>query len=366
MNSEQNVITGAQLIEGMRLGERQTEGPLALFPLFMNGNGGRLGRSKTPDGGGAGESGTGRPTQPPYYITLRQALAEGRAQITEVSEGGSVPELRVVNKSDTRILLLDGEELRGAKQNRVLNTTILVDKFSTREVPESCTERGRWAYASRESAESDYIAERRVRSVMRSSVHEALVCGMPVRADQGAVWDEVDALHGRQGTMSRTSAMRDSYESKKIDLDRLVAAFPLQEEQKGLLVLHGSRVVGFDVVSRAPQYAELHDKLLRSYVFEALVSGGEPGGRDVADAFLERVASLPGRRYKSPGLGWDVRFEDHGVIGSALAWRGHVLHAAFFNVGGPSGMVDRSPQPQHRPDWRMAHARERARRRQVR
>ena len=43
--------------------------------------------------------------------------------ITEVSEGGSVPELRVVNKGDARILVLDGEELRGAKQNRVLNTT---------------------------------------------------------------------------------------------------------------------------------------------------------------------------------------------------------------------------------------------------
>ena len=34
-----------------------------------------------------------------------------------------MPELRVVNKGDARILVLDGEELRGAKQNRVLNTT---------------------------------------------------------------------------------------------------------------------------------------------------------------------------------------------------------------------------------------------------
>ena len=40
------------------------------------------------------------------------------------SHGGSVPELKVINKAEIPILLLDGEELVGAKQNRVLNTTM--------------------------------------------------------------------------------------------------------------------------------------------------------------------------------------------------------------------------------------------------
>jgi len=354
MADPHEVIDGAYLVRELRLGERQTEGPLAVFPLFANGH---------------AEAGGGQDAAPrrrrPRYITLRQALAEGRAVITEVSEGGSVPELRVVNKGEARILVLDGEELRGAKQNRVLSTAILIDRQTTLVVPVSCTEQGRWAYASREFAESEILAERQVRFSMRSSTYAAMRSGTPVHADQGRVWSEVDALHGRHGTHSGTGAMRDAYEGKKLDLDRVIAAFPLVDGQNGLLVLHGSRVVGLDLVSRTAQYAELHDKLLRSYAFEALVRGGEPGDRPVAEAFLQRIAVLPGQRFKSPGLGWDVRFDGAGVLGSALVYRGHAVHAAFFDVGGASGTAD-EPAPESRPSWRIADARERARRRQAR
>jgi len=354
MTGQHEVIDGAYLVRELRLGERQTEGPLAVFPLFANGH---------------AEAGGGQDAAPrrrrPRYITLRQALADGRAVITEVSEGGSVPELRVVNKGDARILVLDGEELRGAKQNRVLSTAILIDRQTTLVVPVSCTEHGRWSYASREFAESEVLAERHVRFSMRSSTHAAMRSGAPAHADQGEVWSQVEGLHRRQGTQSGTSAMRDSYVARKGDLDRVLAAFPLLDGQTGVLVLHGARVVGLDLVSRAPQYAELHDKLLRSYAFEALVRGGEAGDRPAAEAFLERIAGLPGQRFKSPGLGWDVRFEGAGVLGSALVYRGQAVHAAFFDVGGASGSADK-PAPDAQPNWRIADARERARRRQAR
>jgi len=37
-----------------------------------------------------------------------------------------VPELLVINQGERAVLLVDGEELVGAKQNRVLNTSVLV------------------------------------------------------------------------------------------------------------------------------------------------------------------------------------------------------------------------------------------------
>jgi hypothetical protein len=357
-------IRGELLVRELRLGERQAEGPLAVFPIFVGGaDAGAGGADAAPGdvGPAPGENDAPHP-HPPRYITLRQALGEGRAVITEVSEGGSVPELRVVNEGDARILVLDGEELRGAKQNRVLSTTILIDRHSTLVVPVSCTEQGRWAYASREFAESEILAERQVRFSMRSSTHATMRSGAPVHADQGAVWSEVQGLHRKHGTHSGTDAMRDAYEGRRRDLDGLLAAFPLVDGQNGILVLHGARVVGLDFVSRAPQYAELHDKLLRSYAFEALVRGGEPGDRPVAEAFLERVATLVGERFKSPGLGWDVRFEGQGVLGSVLVYRGRAVHAAFFDVGGASGSVDEAPRDR-RSSWGIADARERARRR---
>jgi hypothetical protein len=62
------------------------------------------------------------------------------------------------------VLLLDGEELAGAKQNRVLNTTILLQENSETIIPVSCTEQGRWAYATMEFSESGNIMNRSVRS----------------------------------------------------------------------------------------------------------------------------------------------------------------------------------------------------------
>jgi len=47
----------------------------------------------------------------PALLTWARALAAGQARITEVSEQGSVPELRVVNGASQPLLLLDGEEL---------------------------------------------------------------------------------------------------------------------------------------------------------------------------------------------------------------------------------------------------------------
>jgi hypothetical protein len=74
------------------------------------------------------------------YITLGDALGSGFIEIREVSEGGSVPELRVVNRAGKMVLILDGEELVGAKQNRIVNTTILVAIGAEIVIPVSCVE----------------------------------------------------------------------------------------------------------------------------------------------------------------------------------------------------------------------------------
>jgi len=60
------------------------------------------------------------------YATLDESLAGDLVDVTEVSEAGAVPELKVVNKGDKMLLLMAGEQLIGAKQNRVLNASIMV------------------------------------------------------------------------------------------------------------------------------------------------------------------------------------------------------------------------------------------------
>ena len=54
------------------------------------------------------------------YLTLSEALRDGTLCVTEINAAGSLPDLKVTNSDDLPVLLLDGEELVGAKQNRVL------------------------------------------------------------------------------------------------------------------------------------------------------------------------------------------------------------------------------------------------------
>jgi len=298
----------------------------------------------------------------PRYIALAEAIERGSARVSEISEGGSVPNLTIVNLGDEAVLVLDGEELRGAKQNRVLNTSILVAKNTEIVVPVSCTERGRWHYSAPAFSDSGVVAERQVRRELRRSVNMSLVAGAGHRSDQGRVWDEVDELHRRAATSSPTHAMRDVFEKRGSDLRGYLDSFPLADRQHGLLVLRGREVAGLDLVSRAPAYARIHTKLLQSYALEALTGRDGKGPLEATEAldlgrsFIARAAQTPGRSFTSPGLGWDVRFQAPGVLGSALMVRegADESHGGPHNGGAPQIAV-------HGAFFRLDESGERAR-----
>jgi hypothetical protein len=79
-------------------------------------------------------------SKPPAYAVLDDALASGEVEITEVSDQGSVPELRVVNRGATPTLIVDGEELVGAKQNK-LARSVAVDALDSSSAPAELTSR---------------------------------------------------------------------------------------------------------------------------------------------------------------------------------------------------------------------------------
>jgi ARG/rhodanese/phosphatase superfamily protein len=90
------------------------------------------------------------------YVTLDEALAAGAITITEVSEEGRIPDLRVRNTGSKPVLIIDGEELVGAKQNRVLNLTVLIGAYTETTIPVSCVEAGRWRHLSRHFVSSPH------------------------------------------------------------------------------------------------------------------------------------------------------------------------------------------------------------------
>src|SRR5713101_3391915 len=91
------------------------------------------------------------------YLLLEDGIVQGKVRVTELNAGGSVPELRLENSADLPVLLVDGEELVGAKQNRVLNLTILAPPKHTTVIPVSCVEAGRWSRAASDLRTADHV-----------------------------------------------------------------------------------------------------------------------------------------------------------------------------------------------------------------
>ena len=89
------------------------------------------------------------------YEFLDEALSDGRAKLTELSDSGSVPRIKFVNYAKRPILMIDGEELLGCKQNRILNLSVLAPVNTEIEIPVSCVERNRWNHSSSQFRQSD-------------------------------------------------------------------------------------------------------------------------------------------------------------------------------------------------------------------
>ncbi len=182
----------------------------------------------------------------PAYIMLAEALSLDGFRITEVSEGGSVPNLRVTNETSQNVLLFDGEELKGAKQNRILNTTILIAAGTSLDVPVSCTEQGRWSYASAEFSSSGSLAHAELRKRKAASVHYSLQSSASHASDQGRVWEEIEELHfaAKTADQSQTRAMKDAYVSRQRELDEFTRDVPCHDGQCGLLAVIGGHGLG--------------------------------------------------------------------------------------------------------------------------
>jgi hypothetical protein len=271
----------------------------------------------------------------PDYLTLKAALELKKLTITEVSKSGSVPELKANNEAEIPVLLLDGEEVVGAKQNRVLNTTILLKEKSETVIPVSCTEQGRWAYSSQELKDSDTVMSTSLRSVKAKSVSDTLADSREYRSDQGTVWNAIEALSEEAGAESETGAMKAVFEVKKKDLDAYLQAFVSVPDQKGLLALVDGKVAGCDFVSLQSAYSQLHPKLVKSYAVDALLQREPKTERpDVKskESFFADVAGCQEKKYESVGKGWDFRFEGKNIVGSALKVEEKVIHMAFFAV----------------------------------
>jgi hypothetical protein len=275
------------------------------------------------------------------YLTLDEALAQKLAAITEVSESGSVPELKFVNSGDKKIFVLDGEELVGAKQNRILNLSIMVPAGKTLVMPVTCVEAGRWHHTSREFASAPRVHFSEGRALKMEQVSASMKSSGQRTSDQGEVWKHINEKFRKFGSSSATSAMSDIYEQQSKQVDDYVRSFAPAGDQVGALFAIDGEVAGLELFDSPETLRKLFPKLLRSYGLDALDRARsvppetrvpQVPARAQAAEFLRKVAEAKEDEFPALGEGQDLRLTATGLTGAALAVDGRVVHLSALTV----------------------------------
>jgi hypothetical protein len=280
------------------------------------------------------------------YTTLDEAVAEGSARVTEVSEEGSVPELRFINKGPRPVLIVDGEELVGAKQNRIVNLTILVPAQTTITIPVSCVEAGRWT--RRSSSEAFSTAPRAHYATGRASKMEQVTTSLletgSRRSDQTAIWNDIAEKSERLAAFSPTSAAEAMYVSHGDRLEKALAALPAVENQRGAVFAIDRQLVGLELFDCAATLRKLLPKVIRSYALDAIDMAAQAGSRSRVVGrrdlsiraevyhYLSRVGDAPIKEFPAIGLGSDLRLMTPEISGGALHVDDAIVQFSAFTI----------------------------------
>lgn len=266
------------------------------------------------------------------YLPCEAALGTGGIEIREVSDAGDVNAIEVVSELERFVFMMDGDILEGAKQTRVLNTSVFLAPKSRTVVPVSCVEQGRWRYTSRSFRGSGRVAPRNIRAAKSSTVSESLRRRRRHDADQRRVWDEVSEIDARHAVHSPSLSLSDTYVHLEKDLDALVGSFKGHPDANGFAILVGGQLLGVDIFNRRDVCAAYLSGVLRAVAIEAVhLEGGvrmpkptEASFRAVD--FLDRLAGTTTERHRGVALGEEQRFDTPLATGFTLEYDRQLVH----------------------------------------
>lgn len=296
-------------VPSVRVGAPVTHDKLSVFPLYLE-----------------------APAKPNYRLS-EEALADGTALVEEITENGSVPNLAVNNTGETLVLFVEGQELRGAKQNRVLNTSVLIAAKTKTVLPVSCVEQGRWRYTSKNFTSSDYHCSSKMRRVLKKSVNDSTMSGGGHTSDQGAVWHEVSRQMTSLGSTSATMAMSDTVTSHKPAIDRHVAEVAYAEGAAGLAVVVGGKIVSVDLFDAPETCRKVWPRVVSGMAMDAMEEQSSSAVTPAeVEAALASLTTEPWQEVKAAGTGEEQRSESAKWHGSVLTLNGNLVHGSLVAV----------------------------------
>jgi len=269
------------------------------------------------------------------FITLNEAVKTGCIEVTEISERGSVPDLKVKNKSDHHILIFDGETLIGAKQNRIVNTTIIILPRKEVIIPVSCVEKGRWSYKAQNFKASASRLYPELRREVCRDTFSSLKRTARAYSDQGKVWNRINHKMAAMHVSSFTGAMEDIFTEYGNKLSDLSAKFKTHDGQIGATILINSKLTLLEIFSSPEVLKNTFEKIINSVGIDALENRPKtlkqlknPEGK--IHEFFKKIRKAKLEAFDGVGGGKDLRIEGKDFVGSAFEFNGEILHMTVF------------------------------------
>ncbi len=274
------------------------------------------------------------------YITSDFAFKKNFIEVKELSESGSVNTIVVFNNSPHFVFFMDGDILIGAKQNRVLNTSILLAPESKSAIPVSCVESGRWSYRSRNFTSSDYTAPAMMRRAKSNKVKDNLRRHGSFDADQSEVWDHVASYCRIADVKSETNDFGKIHEDRRIDLDEFVRFFKPMTDANGIAVFIKNKLLHIDIFNKTSVLNEYLPKIIRGDSIEIyrLYKADNEEVMEQAEAsyktleFLDKINEYSFTIHKGAGTGEEKRYESDLFTGFELSYEMKTIHLSAMNL----------------------------------
>jgi hypothetical protein len=156
------------------------------------------------------------------FLPAGPAILSGGLIISELTAMGSVGRLTALNKTANYLLITDADVLTGAKQNRVINRSVLLAPSVKTVIDVSCVERLRWNYRSSSFSTPRSVADpslrrRKAGTFSRMKPERE----MDFRNTQGEVWDHVSKKLISECVTSHTESYEEllHYRLAKTEMD---------------------------------------------------------------------------------------------------------------------------------------------------
>ena len=255
-------------------------------------------------------------------ISLKKGLELGLVKVKEC-EQSQVNTLIVENNAVTPLILIDGEEVVGGDQNRIVNSTILIDAKSKMKVSVSCSEKNRWAYKS-EFKQSEYIANYNTRRAKEYASRSS-------EKFQNVIWSSIDTLEEVNSFSSPTSAMEESYDNVKLKLNDIINNFNVVDNQNGILIMVDGEIKGFELLFNSEIYKDFHSKILKSYLIDCNIKQTvSTVDNSVVEDIIQKALNSTFDKKDSKCLEDVYVFDNYDGLGTLYIFKNQIIHWSFF------------------------------------